>query len=101
MWDKVRQWLADNPPPQLPEDEGLFDDLTAVNKKYDYRGRLQLEEKDAVKKRIGRSPDKADALALTFAEPVFDDGEPKLYRAGRVSMEEMFESQLSRRNNTW
>lgn len=101
MWDKVRQWLADNPPPQLPEDESLFDDLTAVNKKYDYRGRLQLEEKDAVKKRIGRSPDKADALALTFAEPVFDDGEPKLYRAGRVSMEEMFESQLSRRNNTW
>ena len=43
-----------------------------VNKKYDSRGRLQLEEKDEIKRRLGRSPDMADALALTFAEPVYE-----------------------------
>lgn len=101
MWDNIRSWLADSPPPQLPEDEDLFNDLTCVNKKYDRRGRLQLEEKDAVKKRIGRSPDKADALALTFAEPVYDVGEPQLYRQGRLSLEEIFRSELERSNTTW
>ena len=32
------------------------------------RGRIQVEEKSAVKKRIGRSPDDADALLLCFWE---------------------------------
>lgn len=31
-----------------------------------HRGKFLLEEKDQVKKRLGRSPDLADALALTF-----------------------------------
>lgn len=34
------------------------------------RQKLQLEEKEDIKKRLGRSPDRADALALTFAVPV-------------------------------
>jgi hypothetical protein len=32
-------------------------------------GKFLLEEKDQIKKRLGRSPDLADALALTFAMP--------------------------------
>ena len=67
-----------------------FDELTAVNKKFDGRGRLQLEDKEDIKKRLGRSPDKADALALTFAEPVYDYGVPRLYGNGKVPVEEMF-----------
>ena len=31
-------------------------------------GKLKIEEKDEIKKRLGRSPDLADALALTFAD---------------------------------
>jgi len=31
-------------------------------------GKIQLESKDDIKKRIGKSPDRADALALTFAD---------------------------------
>lgn len=57
---------------QLPENENLAAELCCVNKKYDSRGRLQLEEKEEIKKRLGKSPDMADALALTFAEPVFE-----------------------------
>ena len=90
MWDKVNIWLSELPPPQLPEDEELFDELISVNKKFDGKGRLQLEDKEEIKKRIGRSPDKGDALCLTFAEPFYDYGIPKLYGNGNVSIEEMF-----------
>ena len=31
---------------------------------------IALEKKDAIKKRLGISPDDADALALTYAMPV-------------------------------
>lgn len=38
---------------------------------YTFKGdKLLLEPKDMVKKKIGYSPDEADALVLTFAEPV-------------------------------
>ena len=90
MWDAVREWLTGNV--QLPKDDKLLDDLCSVNKKYDQKGRLQLESKDDVKKRLGRSPDKADALALTFAEPVYDIGQPRMYGNGNVTFEDLFAS---------
>lgn len=93
MWDEINQWLKDVV--QLPQDEELLDDLCSVNKKYDRRGRLQLEEKDEVKKRLGRSPDKGDALALTFAEPVYDDGSARLYGNGNVTIESLFSEHRS------
>ena len=98
MWDGIREWLNDTV--QLPQDDGLLDDLCAVNKKYDTRGRLQLETKEDVKKRLGRSPDKADALALTFAEPVYDVGQPKMYGNGFVTMEQLFADSM-KREATW
>jgi hypothetical protein len=36
---------------------------------HDKRGRIQVEEKHEVKRRLGRSPDDADALLLAFYEP--------------------------------
>jgi len=90
MWDKINQWLDDEV--ELPKDENLFDELISVNKKYDFRGRLTLEEKEEIKKRIGRSTDKSDSLALTFAEPVYDRGQIRLYGNGKVAIEEMFSS---------
>lgn len=100
MWDKTAEWLNANPQPQLPEDEDLFNELISVGKRFDSHGRLQLESKDEIKKRLGRSPDKADALALTFAEPVYDAGEPRLYGNGRVSVEDMFNDKR-RKNDGW
>ncbi len=98
MWDSVREWLDDVV--QLPPDEELLDELVSVNKKYDRLGRLQLEEKSEVKKRLGRSPDKADALALTFATPVYDNGEAHLYGNGKITIEDMFrEAEKERRHN--
>lgn len=89
MWDRMRSWIEDEA--DLVGDEMLFYELTSVSKKYDFRGRLVLEEKDEVKKRIGRSTDMADALALSFAESVCvnhfkGNGSAK----EGVSIEEMF-----------
>lgn len=66
MWDKMAKWMNDG---ALPNDENLCKDLTNVRFEID-RGRLKLEDKKLVKQRLGRSPDMADALALTFAYPV-------------------------------
>jgi hypothetical protein len=53
----------------LPDDEQIRSELTAC--RYFVRGgRIALEGKDELKKRLGRSPDRADALVLAFA-PVF------------------------------
>lgn len=90
MWDNAREWLNQELPVQIPPDEDLLNDLCSVNKRYDSRGRLLLESKDEVKKKLGRSPDKADAFVLTFAEPVYDQGKAKTFGNGQVVLEEMF-----------
>jgi hypothetical protein len=61
------QWIKEGGAlPPVPE---LVEELTAPM--YFFHGdKLQIEDKDQIKSRIGRSPDYADALALTFAHPV-------------------------------
>ena len=69
MWNRVNEWLnGELPVSVVDEDNLLLTDLTAPKKKYDKIGRLLLEPKEDIKKRIGRSTDVGDALALTFAE---------------------------------
>ena len=69
MWNRLNEWLNAELPVSLVDDDSLLlTDLTAPKKKYDKLGRLLLEPKDDIKKRIGRSTDVGDALALTFAE---------------------------------
>lgn len=95
MWDHILTFLSQDLETLLPMDELLFNDLTCVNKKYDPLGRLQLESKEEIKKRLGRSPDRGDALALTFAEPVapaFEQNFEKttIYGGGRMAVAEVF-----------
>ena len=54
----------------LPQDDTLSEELTNVYYGFDNRGRLKLKSKEEIKETLGRSPDMADALALTFAQPV-------------------------------
>jgi phage terminase large subunit len=66
MWFTLSEWIKGGGAlPNMPE---LLAELTAPTYVFN-RGRLQLEPKESVKARIGRSPDLADALALTFAYP--------------------------------
>lgn len=57
----VREWLERGG--TIPEDEALREDLLALRYKFDRTNRLLIESKDEIKARIGRSPDRGDALA--------------------------------------
>lgn len=48
----------------LPDDAELAADLTAPKYKYTIGGQIQLEIKEDTKKRLGRSPDRADAVVM-------------------------------------
>ena len=65
MWGEMLEWLRDKPA-SIPDDDGLGAQLTSVQKSYDSKRRIKLEPKEKMKDRLLRSPDDADALALTF-----------------------------------
>ena len=53
----------------LDDDEQLMADLTAPTYKLDKRDRRVVEPKDETKKRLGRSPDRGDAVLMTLWHP--------------------------------
>lgn len=73
IWAKMRHWLRGG---CIPADEQLRDDLIGPEYGFDSEQRLELEKKDHMKKRGLASPDDADALACTFAEPVMPRAVP-------------------------
>jgi hypothetical protein len=58
----------------IPDDDMLEADLLAQKYSYDALGRIQLEDKRQIQKRLGRSPDTSDALAITFSMGSLADG---------------------------
>ena len=68
MWGEMAQWICSSG--ALPDVAELKADLCQTAYDYDAAGRLRLEPKEKLKARTGKSPDLADALALTFAAPV-------------------------------
>lgn len=48
----------------LPPDDELLGDLTAIHWRVSSGGKIQVESKDDIKKRIGRSPDRGDAVIM-------------------------------------
>lgn len=48
----------------LPNDRALFEELMQIRYFYLGSGALQIESKDDMRKRLGRSPDRADAVVL-------------------------------------
>ena len=53
-----------------PNDSELFEELVCVTYKILSDGKIMLHEKKEIKKRLGRSPDRADAVALCYYSPV-------------------------------
>ena len=68
MWGEMASWIKSVG--SLPDVAELKADLCQTSYDYDAAGRLRLEPKEKLKARTGKSPDLADALALTFAAPV-------------------------------
>ena len=66
MWYEMAEWIKRGGVlPKMPE---LLGELTAPTYTFK-KGKFVIEDKDQIKARLGRSPDYADALALTFALP--------------------------------
>lgn len=70
MWGLSKDWLDEVGGADLPDVDSLQADACGPSYKYDVAQRVQLESKEAMRKRGVRSPDEWDAVALTFAEPV-------------------------------
>lgn len=76
MWGEMASWIKQIG--ALPACAALKADLCQVTYDYDAAGRMRLESKEKIKARCGKSPDLADALALTFAAPVRTRGMEKI-----------------------
>ena len=67
MWDRMRKWLETG---SIPRDSDLLRELVTPTYTFDAQNRMRLESKETIRDRVGFSPDRADALALTIAHRV-------------------------------
>lgn len=68
MYVNIKDWLLSGG--ALPDDDELYEEMIAVEVGLDDKGRFKMPPKKDFKDIIGRSPNKLDALALSFAFPV-------------------------------
>jgi hypothetical protein len=66
LWFKIKDWLAQRDC-RLPPDDDLMAQLVSPSYEYTSSGKIKLESKESMKRRGIKSPDLADALALTMA----------------------------------
>ena len=64
----LEQWFRDGG--AIPEDAKLSGELHSFEWSTDARGKLKATPKDKIRKELGRSPDRFDALALAVWEPL-------------------------------
>lgn len=78
-WYRFREALDPNQPGGspivLPDDPTLRADLVAPRYEITHRNEVRIEEKTEIKRRIGRSPDRGDAVVMAW-----DDGQRALKR---------------------
>jgi hypothetical protein len=83
MWFEMVEWIKSGG--ALPKSQELKEELCAAT--YTFQGdKFRLCDKDDIKEAIGRSPDMADALALTFAYPVAPRPHPLFGSMNRSSI---------------
>lgn len=70
MWGLAKEWLRQGG--SIPEDSVLYEDLIGPETLPRLDGKIALESKEDMKKKGLQSPNRADALALSFAYPVTD-----------------------------
>lgn len=65
LWWACREWLRMDPGAMLPPDELLIEELQTPTYVIE-RGKIRIMRKDIMREVLRRSPDRADALCLTF-----------------------------------
>lgn len=68
LWWAMREWYHDRAC-RMPEDDDFVTEVSTVIFNYTAASRVKVESKKEMKKRLGFSPDKADAFMITFAAP--------------------------------
>lgn len=74
IWGQMKEWLREGGSIP-PNDQALYDDIVGPEAIIDKNGCIQLESKKDMKDRGLPSPNKGDALALTFAARVVKKSE--------------------------
>lgn len=73
LWMETARWIREAEPALIgvrrDVAEDLVGELASVLYRLDGQGRIQVESKDDMRKRLQRSPDLADSLAVTLYEP--------------------------------
>jgi hypothetical protein len=68
LWWACREWLRTDPGAMLPPDELLIEELQTPT--YEVKGgKVKVMDKTTIRELLKRSPDRADALCLTFYVP--------------------------------
>ena len=71
MWFKLRDWIKQGG--ILPDDPVLLEELATPTYDVNENNLKILESKQKIKDRTGKSPDKGDSVALTFAVEITPD----------------------------
>jgi len=83
MYMKLKQWLTEGG--KIYDSKPLLMQLSATEAQYTEKGELKLASKDDIKKKYGKSPDEADAVALTFFDDVAEKAHNEFIPKSRVS----------------
>jgi len=73
LWWACREWLRADTGAMLPPDEMLMEELSVPTYAIE-NGRVRIMKKQTMRELLRRSPDRADALCLTFAPGGFFEG---------------------------
>ena len=71
MWCKMADWIGKGG--CIPDNPNLISELAMPTFDYNDKNQKVLESKKQIRDRLGKSPDLADALCLTFADDVIED----------------------------
>jgi hypothetical protein len=85
IWEEMRKWLKEGG--AIPDDPTLRTDLTSPELVPRSDGKKQLESKEDMKRRGFQSPNRADALALTFTAPVSNNDDQFSGNTGNVEID--------------
>lgn len=73
LWWACREWLRTDPGAMLPPDELLAEELQTPTYE-NVNGKIRVMKKSTMRELLKRSPDRADALCLTFAPGGYFNG---------------------------
>jgi hypothetical protein len=73
LYWEIREWLRTDPGAMLPPDEDLAEELAVPTYSVE-RGKVCVMRKKTMRELLRRSPDRLDALALTFHQGGFFSG---------------------------